>query len=498
MGRIRRNGLITALAVAALGTLWGAESVVAGPAARQGSPRTRSYVSEPNLHPPLVKRFGTDTDRSSGDIFLDARYTHQQGPLILNPQGDLVWFKAVGGGQTVEDVREQAYRGKPVITYWQGHLGARQANNGGIGIVLNRSYRRIATIRAGGAYARYGLNEHELTLTPSGTALASVNVPTHVNLSKLGGPLRGTVLDCVIQEIDVATGHVVWQWRSLGHIPLRSSYLNPATSGAFSRPWDPFHLNSIQQLPGGKVLISMRNTWGVYEIDQKTGHVVWQLGGKRSSFKVGAGAHFEWQHDAELHGGRLLTVFDDAAAPAEAKESRALKVHLDFAMKHATLKRAYRHRPPVLAGSQGNVQLLPDGNVFVGWGAADRFSEYTAAGRQLFSGRFASPANSYRAYRFPWTGDPTWAPAIAARRSASARHDYVYASWNGSTEVVKWQVLGSKNKNGQFAKLGAPARRASFQTRIRVAKEHYFKVEALDSRGQVLPHGISRAVTAAV
>ena len=497
MGCVPRNGLIAALAVAALGTLWGAGSVVAGPAAPHGAPGTRSYVSAPNLHPPVVEWFGTDTDRSSGDIFLDARYTHQQGPLILNPHGGLIWFKRVARGQTVEDVREQIYKGHPVLTYWQGHLGVHQANNGGIGIVLNRSYHRIATIKAGGAYDRYRLNEHELTLTPSGTALASVNVPTHVNLSKVGGPRHGTVLDCVIQEIDVATGRVVWQWRCLGHIPLRSTYLNPATSGGFSGAWDPFHLNSIQQLPDGKVLISLRNTWGVYEIDKKSGHIVWQLGGKHSSFKIGAGANFEWQHDAELHAGRVLTVFDDAAAPAEAKQSRALELHLDFATKHATLKRAYRHRPPVLAGSQGNMQLLPDGNVFVGWGTADKFSEYTAGGRQLFSGSFASPANSYRAYRFPWTGHPTWPPAIAARRARTAGRDYVYASWNGSTEVVKWQVLGSKSKTGKFAKLGAPTRRASFQTRIQVAKANYFKVEALGSHGHVLPHGISGAVAGA-
>ena len=140
------------------------------------------------------------------------------------------------------------------------------------------------------------------------------------------------------------------------------------------------------------------------------------------------------------------------------------------------------------------MQLLPDGNVFVGWGTADRFSEYTGAGRQLFSGSFGSPANSYRAYRFAWTGDPTWRPSIAARHARIAGRDNVYVSWNGSTMAVKWQVLGSKTKTGKFAAFGPPARRTSFQTRIQVTRARYFKVEALDWHGRVLPHGISRVV----
>lgn len=466
-----------------------------GPAAPRTFPHTHSYVSEPNLHPPRVEWSGTDTDLSSGDIFLDARRTPQQGPYILNPHGDVIWFRPVARGQTVEDLREQTYRGQPVLTYWQGHLSPFEAKNSGVDIVLNRSYHQIATIKAGGAYARYGLNEHELTLTRSGTALVSVDVPTPVNLSKLGGPRNGTVLDCVIQEIDVATGKVLWQWHSLGHIPLSSTYLNPKTTGAFSGAWDPYHLNSIQQLPHDKVLISVRNTWGVYEIDKKSGRIVWQLGGKHSSFKMDADAQFEWQHDAELHGGGLLTVFDDAAAPTEEKQSRALEVGLDFATKHATLKRAYLHSPPVLAGSQGNMQLLPGGNVLVGWGAAETFSEDTATGRQLFSASFRSPANSYRTYRSQWTGRPAWPPAIAARRAPTAGRDYVYVSWNGATRVAKWQLLESPNKTGPFKKVGSPVQRSSFETRIEVPKASYFKVEALNPSGHILRHGVSAAVS---
>ena len=91
-------------------------------------------------------------------------------------------------------------------------------------------------------------------------------------------------------------------------------------------PYDFFHVNSIQLLPNGNLLVSARHTWTVYEINKKAGAIVWGLGGKRSSFGFGPGANFEWQHDAHLQPDGTLTLFDNGAGPGRQHErqSRAL------------------------------------------------------------------------------------------------------------------------------------------------------------------------------
>ena len=53
------------------------------------------------------------------------------------------------------------------------------------------------------------------------------------------------MLDSVVQEIDIKTGLVLYQWDSLDHVPLADSYeAMPATAGG---PFDYFHINSVQQ-----------------------------------------------------------------------------------------------------------------------------------------------------------------------------------------------------------------------------------------------------------
>jgi hypothetical protein len=102
----------------------------------------------------------------------------------------------------------------------------------------------------------------------------------------------------------------------------------------------------------------------------------------------------------------------------------------------ATLVRTIVHRPRLLAATQGNLQLLPNGDYFVGWGARPYFTEYDPSGRRaLIDARFGYRDDSYRAYRFPWVGRPGGRPAIAiAGRTA-------YASWNGATEVTRWRLV---------------------------------------------------------
>jgi hypothetical protein len=437
-----------------------------------------SFHSTPGLHPPTVKVSG-DPDSGSGDIFVTPRRSYQRkvdiqsGPMILNSRGQLVWFRQVPGGLAT-DLAVQSYRGHPVLTWWQGSTD-HQVNGD---VIASSAYRTLAVVHAGDGYVT---DSHEFQITPQGTALITANALVRADLSALGGPAKGLVQDNIVQELDIRTGQVLWEWHSAGHVPLSASYAKPY--GKY--PFDYFHLNSIQQLPNGNFLISARDTWTIYEISRTTGRIIWRLGGKHSSFRFGPRARFSWQHDARLTGD-TLSLFDDASDGPEQEErqSSAKILRLNMLTRRATLTHRYTHSPPLLAVSQGNTQRLPNGNLFVGWGADPEFSEYTPGGKQIFNASFVLGVNTYRAYRFPWTGRPATPPALAIT-PAGGHHLKLYASWNGATGVAAWRVIGGDRPTS--LSYVTRATRTGFETTIKLTSAlPYLAVQALNSHDHVL------------
>lgn len=139
------------------------------------------------------------------------------------------------------------------------------------------------------------------------------------------------------------------------------------------------------------------------------------------------------------------------------------------------------------------MQILPDGRVFVGWGAQPYFSEFSQEGQLLLDGRFPADDQSYRAYSFDWTGQPADAPALALGPNG-AGGSTVYASWNGATRIVRWQVFAGKTAT--TVQPVATAAHTGFETTISVnATGPYFAVAALDRSGKEL--GRSPATRAA-
>lgn len=399
--------------------------------------------------------------------------------MILDSQGQLVWFHPLRkGSQTyyAANLAVQRYRGHDVLTWWQGEqLGT------ATDVIMDSSYRPIAVVHAGEGYQP---DLHEFQITPQGTALIDILALTSGNLTSVGGPAKGGVLDDIIQEVDIRTGQVLWEWHSVGHIPLSASY---ETYSPGEYWYDYLHLNSIQQLPNGNLLISGRNTWAVYEISRRTGDVIWTLGGKYSSFRMGSGTAFEWQHDARLRPGRILSVFDDAAdgTSQEEGQSSAKLLRIDPPRRTVSLVRRFRHFPPLLTTAAGNAQTLPNGDLFVGWGEQPVFSEYSPSGRQIFSGNLPLGVGSYRAFRFPWVGQPVSRPSLAVS-AGHAGHMTVYASWNGATQVVAWRVLGGSSPRA-LKPLGITAARSGFETSIEVRSgPRYFAVQALARDRKVL------------
>lgn len=359
------------------------------------------------------------------------------GPLIVDNQGRIRWYHELTEPLQATDFRVQIYRGKPVLTWWQGH-----SNQAGVGRgeyeVYNSSYQRIATVKAVGDGLEGDL--HEFQLTPRGTAYITAYHEVPADLRSVGGPRDGWIYDSVVEEIDVATGHLVFEWHSLGHVPLTDSLEanhEPAQHATEKRPLDYFHINSIADAPGGRILISARNTSTIYEL-ARDGSIVWQLGGKHSDFGPPSAVRFFYQHNARLHSGNLLTLFDNGAIPKSEPYTRPLELQLDATTHRATVVKVFKHPELLLSPYEGDLQLLADDGAFVGWGGIRRVTEFTPAGQVRFELKLPF-GDTYRAYRATWEGHPASLP-VAALDDAT-----VYASWNGSTEVASWQVLAGSD-----------------------------------------------------
>jgi hypothetical protein len=448
----------------------------------------QSFHSRPELRPPDVTVSSTAHTATGGDLFL-APYSGvgQYGPMILNEQGELVWFKSLSpAGTRAANLRVQEYEGKPVLTWWQDPLVADGSKTAGE-VLANSAYQTIAIVRAGNGYQP---DLHEFQITPQGTALITVYDAIDCNLSAVGGPRDGAVADTLLQEIDLKTGLVMYEWHSLDHVSLASSYASAASTSK-AEPFDYFHINSIDVEQNGDLLVDARNTWAAYDVDPKTGQVGWELGGRHSSFKLGPGAAPAWQHDAIQQPDGAITFFDNGATPVVHSQSRGIELALDTANMTAKLVRSYEHENPLVAGSQGNVQTLSGGDWVVGWGQAGYLSEVTPSGQVLFNAHLPPEWESYRTFAFPWSGQPAEPPALALASASTGA--VVYASWNGATEVASWRVLAGSSPSSLEPVATAP--KAGFETAIATPASvagGYVAVQALSGAGAVL--GTSRTI----
>jgi Arylsulfotransferase (ASST) len=446
-----------------------------------GDPRAvQHYRSEPGLTPSTVTiTTPAQTGATPGYLFL-APYqgSGAPGPMIADQSGKLVWFHPLPAGLQATNFHVQRYEGKPVLTWWQGRI-IEVGFGEGEDVLLDSSYRRVAAIRAGNGYKA---DLHELRLTPEGAAWIDAFAPIHINLSAVHGVAAGVISDSVVQEIDVKTGLVMWEWHALGHIPAGESNNPPSHS---SYPWDYVHINSVDPGPAGDVLLSARNTWALYDVDIRSGAVRWRLGGRRSSFRLGRGARFFWQHDAEFQPGGLISVFDNGSDPPEERESRGLLLRVDAALRRVSLiKQFVNPAKALLSESQGNALALPDGNWLLGYGRLPNVTEFDASGRVLLDAKLGKDVQDFNAFLSPWSGQPSTAPSIAVG-PAGAGAFAVAASWNGATEVASWRVLAGPSPNSLSPVASTP--KTGFETTI-IARTRgpFLAVQALESTGAVL------------
>jgi outer membrane protein assembly factor BamB len=455
-----------------------------GTSAGSAKPKPSNYAhfeSRPDLRPPLVRVTTAEPEADGGSIFLAPKEKRDPGgPMILDGRGRLVWFDPINP-TAAADFRVQTWRGKPVLTWWEGKITETGVGTGRY-VIVDDTYRRVATVAAGHGLAA---DLHEFKLTPRGTALVVAYEAVPRDLGSVGGRARSWAYDSVVQEVTVPGGRVLFEWRSLDHVPLAESVLRkPAKQASRKAPFDYFHVNSVALDADGNLLVSARNTHTIYKLDHRDGRILWRLGGKASDFQMGKGTTFGYQHDARRQADGTITLFDNSAAPAIAKFSRALVIHLDEQTMRATLVRAYAHPRKVLSPHQGSAQLLAGGHMFVGFGGKPFITEFARDGGVLFDAKLVV-GDFYRAFRFPWTGRPATRPAVAVRDGTA------YVSWNGATEVAFWQLLAGDDE-GSLEPV-TKARRQGFETAIRLGGDaKLVAVRALDADGTTLRE--SRAV----
>src|SRR5829696_6388797 len=327
-----------------------------------------AFRSRPDLSPPAVEVATPAEDTAPGLIFLapEAGGAAQGGSLILDDSGQVVWFRSlrhpINPSSRVMNFEVQTYRGEQVLTWGE---------TPGEYVIFDSSYREIARLRAGNGY---GGDHHEFLISPQDTALITIYNSVPQDLTAVGGSKNGRAWQGIVQELDIESGEVLFEWRSIDHVALEETYVE-ARQDHYSGI-DYFHINSIDVDHDDNLLPSARQTSTIYKVDRNTGEVIWRLGGKRSDFEMGEGTRFAFQHDARRLRDGTISIFDNGSLvfengiPRAVEESRAIVLDVDERKMKASLAREYTHPGEQHADAAGNVQVLPNGDVFVGWGRA--------------------------------------------------------------------------------------------------------------------------------
>ncbi|KAJ5485560.1 hypothetical protein N7539_005548 [Penicillium diatomitis] len=413
------------------------------------------------------------------------------GPMILDARGELVWMKS--DSATTEDFRIQRYKGQDYLTYWEG--GKVDGHGCGSWYMLDSAYTVQYIISPVGVMSG---DLHEFQITANSTALFAIYDPIPADLTSVGGPQLGWVYDGVFQEVDIETGELIFEWRASQHFPPNASYQPLGDQGhERSSAFDFFHINSVDKDDQGRYLVSARHAHSVFYIDGVTGEVLWTLGGKNNDFEDlsnGAATGFSWQHDARWRGVNQITLFNNAANGdhREEKISHGALIELNLTNRSAELLQTYHHPQELAAVSQGNVQVLDSGNVFIGWGHSAAYTEFSPDGDVLCNVHYGASAYfqfgrivSYRVTKGDWVGMPDTLPDVALAG------DRAFVSWNGATEVRSWQIECwdgfSPLQNMTYLAVGQ-ASREGFETEIALTANvtSYFRISALDANDNVL------------
>ncbi|TFK53441.1 hypothetical protein OE88DRAFT_1806391 [Heliocybe sulcata] len=407
------------------------------------------------------------------------------------------------------DLRTQTLNGTEVLTMWVGEV----VNGWGAGraIIMNSTYDVIHNFTS---TFPNGADIHEFFIprVTNRTALLSAYYAINTDLSEVGGTGDDWLLECGFQEIDIATGNVLFSWNASDHVTYSDSYEGFWTDDSESNPWDFFHMNSVDKDADGNYLVSSRlafpalktrstlfNGSGdifrhyhqIYKVDGSTGDIIWAMGGMNSDWDMCSDCNYEWQHHARWRDNyTAISLFDNASNGDDNDEStgRGMVLDLDTDNMSATLRTAFYPLQSHPIQSQGNTHLSTSGNWVLGWGSSPWISEYYPNGTMIYSAALGGqnlsdgPVANYRAFKSTtWQGFPKAVPDIAIDGTT------VYASWNGATEVQMWEVVVGDSSAPRTLSSSVNASRSTFETTLTLpSNAPYIQVRAYSGNSRVL------------
>ncbi|GEB51911.1 arylsulfotransferase family protein [Streptomyces cacaoi] len=455
-GSARRRVLAPAVLALALAGPLAAPAATAGARADRAPDDRVAALSRPDIAaeaPALTtKTTGAADDRP---LLVTPGTDSTGGVGIYDNSGELIWWGGEGGHT---NLAATTYRGEPVLSVHKGK-GAE-----GRYVLLDRSYREVASFRMKGCTT----DVHDFRVSPDGERVLLMGYhPVPYDLSAYGGPKDATVTDAVIQEQDIDTGEVTFEWSALDHVPVTETQL-----ALTEKDVDFFHINSFAYEPDGGLLVSARHTSTVYKLTLPDGDIAWRLGGTNSDYSLPSLADaFSFQHDARRLKDGSISVFDNGNL-ATPQRSRGAVYTLDDGQRTAKLTRDLQPDPPVYGSYTGGSAELPGGNMLVSYGETGLITEFRGD-EPVFTGRWPDGWFSYRAERADWHGTP------AKRPDAVVRDGTLAVSWNGATEVASWRL----SADGETRTV----RKSGFETRTAPpGDDGPVKVTALDDDGHAL------------
>ncbi|KAF3055264.1 hypothetical protein GL218_07659 [Daldinia childiae] len=432
----------------------------------------------------------------------------QAGPYIFRDNGDLVWSGY--GIYSIWSTNFQAgrWRGKDILFSFEGDHNPGYGHGHGHITIMDNHYETIRELRAGNHKL---VDKHEFHIINEETGLIQIYQPVARDLTAWGGSVEQQwIVNSIIQELDIATGKLLFEWSSLDYVSPDEAILpiNPGQAGSgfnSSDAWDYFHINSVDKDSEGNYLISARDACSIHKINGTDGSIIWKLNGKDSSFKVPKDAEFCFQHHARFISQyddiEIISLYDNSAHGTEhsggsevhtAPTSSGKIVKVNTTSWEAELVQAFFPPDGLLSKSQGSTQTLPNGNVLVNWGSSGAVTEYLPNGTAIFhsymdSGYLGLGVENYRAFRYNWTGIPNEEPAIVALRGEEGVTAYV--SWNGDTETKTWRFYAIVDEFGSREFVGE-VEKTSFETSLRIHYENVraISAEAIDADGRSLRH----------
>ncbi|WP_454561851.1 arylsulfotransferase family protein [Mycobacterium haemophilum] len=346
--------------------------------------------------------------------------------IICTTDGHVVWESPAPPGKYVFGLNKQQYKGRPVLTWWEGHIVNDTCGDGSL-VIADNNYGVIKTVRLD--YPAM-TSLHEFKITDAGHALFIVMTMKTVNASLLGGSCSEEIYSPTAIVYDLNRDRVLFEWHADEHTDLSESF-----QGFGDGVSDPYHMNSLDIDRGNRLLISLRAMSSVFCVDIRSGREEWRVGGKNPTVKMDRDAAICFQHDARFTAEHnVIRVFNNNSDHRSTNDYSEIKwLAIDKDAHRARLVKKLVHPDGLISGFLGNATEHPDGTMFGSWGSAGHIYALNGDGQVEYDAHL--PIGPYRAYLDTWLGQPEAGPQVRFDRNQ------LVATWNGATGVREWRLL---------------------------------------------------------